>query len=111
MGREPECGTATASSRTTCNKLPAENGTGYLQCVYGWVEVFNDGELPEGTVQVSPFAKWTKELETTHPELTERRKMEIWAEMTKSDREHTNPRAGGGGKHGEVKYSWCKGKQ
>ena len=91
--------------------LPAEDRTGYLQCVYGWVEVVNVDEIPEDTVQVSPFAKWTKELETTAPELTEQKKMEIWAEMTKSDREHTNPRAGGDGKHGEVNYSWCKGKQ
>ena len=92
------------------NNLPAEDGTCYL-CVYGWVEVVNQDELPEDTVRVSPFAKWTKELETTHPELTEQRKMEIWAVMTKSDREHTNARAGGDGKHGEVNYSWCKGKQ
>ena len=93
------------------NNLPSEDGTGYLQCVYGWVEVVNEDELPEGTVKVSPFAKWTKELETTAPDLTEADKLEIWAEMTKSDREHTNSRAGGDGKHGEVNYSWCKGKQ
>ena len=93
------------------NNLPAEDGTGYLQCVYGWVEVVNVDENPEGTVQVSLFAKWAKELKTTHPELTEQKKMDIWTEMTKSDREHTNSRAGGDGKHGEVNYSWCKGKQ
>ena len=92
-------------------QLPAEDRTGYLQCVYGWVEVFNEDEKPEGTVQVSLFAKFAKWAETTHPELTEQRKMEIWAVMTKSDREHTNSRAGGNGKHGEVNYSWCKGKQ
>ena len=92
------------------SQLPAEDGVSYLQCVYGWVEVVNEDEI-KGTVQVSAFAKWAKELETTAPDLTEADKLEIWAEMTKSDREHTNSRAGGGGKHGEVNYSWCKGKQ
>ena len=93
------------------SQLPTEDGACYLQCVHGWVEVVNEDEMPEGTVQLSAFAKWAKELETNAPDLTEADKMKIWAEMTKSDREHTNPRAGGGGKHGEVKYSWCKGKQ
>ena len=93
------------------SNLPAEDGACYLQCVHGWMEVANEDEMPKGTVQVSAFSKWAKELETTAPDLTEADKLEIWAEMTKSDREHTNPRAGGGGKHGEVKYSWCKGKQ
>ena len=95
------------------SQLPAEDGACYLQCVYGWMEVVNVSHQPEGAVQVhiSPFAKWAKELETTAPDFTEQRKMEIWAGMTKSDREHTNSRAGGGGKHGEVTYSWHKGKQ
>ena len=96
------------------SKLPAEDSVCYLQCVHGWMEVANEDEmkaLMKGTVQVSAFAKWAKELETTAPDLTEADKLEIWAEMTKSDREHTNPRAGGGGKHGEGKYSWRKGKQ
>ena len=83
--------------------LSAESG--------GWVRVVTLSVIQVHGVPLSPFAKWAKELETTAPELTESDKLEIWAEMTKSDREHTNSRAGGDGKHGEVRYSWHKGKQ
>ena len=93
------------------SKLRYREGELQNLCSGSWNTVVSESVVKsEGSKKMpaSDYGKWSLEMEQTHPDLSMNEKLALWNNLSKSDRQHTDPRRHGAGRHGDSSYNWTK---